>query len=225
MRSAIVLVVTLKRAALAMRPALVVFMHGLGDTPHGWADTLREAFRERLPHVRFELPEAPRAPVTCNGGAKMTSWMDLREIPVTADAYDDEPTLTASVARIHAVIDASGVPPDRVVVGGFSQGAAMAFLSTVRYPHRLGGCAMLSGWPPLASKEPIATCANARTPFFVAHGLSDSVVLPECAQFTAETLSAAGTPARLKLYPGMAHSSCDREMVDLAAFLEEVLPK
>jgi predicted esterase len=94
-----------------MRPALVVFMHGLGDTPHGWADTLREAFRERLPHVRFELPEAPRAAVTCNGGAKMTSWMDLREIPVTADAYDDEPTLVASVARVHAVIGASGVPP------------------------------------------------------------------------------------------------------------------
>lgn len=141
-------------------------MHGLGDTPHGWADMLREAFRERLPHVTFELPEAPKAPVTCNGGMVMTSWMDLHDIPVMPDAFDDEPTITKSVSIIHAVIDKaveSGIPPERVVVGGFSQGGAMAFISTMRYPKRLGGCAVLSGWAPFADKEPFAQSANAKT--------------------------------------------------------------
>jgi predicted esterase len=150
----------------SLRPARVIFMHGLGDTPHGWADTLRSAFQEALPHVTFVLPEAPRARVTCNGGMQMTSWMDLHAIPVTPDNYDDEPSLSSSVALVHRLIDRaveSGIPPERVVVGGFSQGAAMAFLSTLRYPKRLGGCVMLSGWPPLANKEKISESANAKT--------------------------------------------------------------
>ena len=41
---------------------------------------------------------------------------------------------------------------------------------------------------------------------------------------TAEALSAAGVPARMRLYPGMAHSSCGAEMADLGRFLEDVLP-
>jgi predicted esterase len=61
--------------------------------------------------------------------------------------------------------------------------------------------------------------------FLIAHGLSDTVVSPECAQMTAEALSAAGTPARMRLYPGMAHSSCQQEMDDLGQFLAEVLPR
>ena len=86
-------------------------------------------------------------------------------------------------------------------------------------------CRALSGWPPLVHTEGlIKESANRNTEFFVAHGLSDSVVSPECAQLSAEALSAAGTPARLKLYPGMAHSSCDQEMADLGSFLAEVLP-
>lgn len=157
-------------AALSMsstaRPARVIFMHGLGDTPAGWADTLREAFRERLPHVTFELPEAPKARVTCNGGMVMTSWMDLHDIPIMPEAFDDEPSLSKSIELVHRVIDEaveSGVPPERIVLGGFSQGGAMAFISTLRYPKRLAGCAVLSGWAPFANKEPIAQSANAQT--------------------------------------------------------------
>jgi len=149
-----------------MRPARILFLHGLGDTPHGWAETLREAFGTRLAYVTFELPEAPKARVTCNGGMVMTSWMDLHDIPVTPGAFDDEPTITRSVEIVHRAVDKAiegGIPPERVVIGGFSQGAALAFISTLRYSQRLGGCVMLSGWPPFVNTEPIAQSANAKT--------------------------------------------------------------
>ncbi|KAJ1619462.1 protein ATH-1 [Pavlovales sp. CCMP2436] len=207
-------------------PARVIFMHGLGDTPSGWADTLRSTFSARVPHVSWALPAAPKAPVTCNGGMVMNSWMDLHEIPVEPGAHDDEAGIGRSVSTVHRAIDeavASGIPAERIVVAGFSQGAAMAFISTLRYPKKLGGCVILSGWPPLINKEPIALSANAKTEFFIAHGLSDNVVTAECAQLTGEGLSAAGVPARMRLYPGMAHSSCDKEMQDLGEFLAEVL--
>jgi len=211
-----------------MTPARVIFMHGLGDTPHGWADILRSSFREQLPHVTWTLPEAPRAPVTCNGGHVMTSWMDLHDIPVTPTAYDDEPSLEASVGKVHAAIDEaveSGVPAERIVVGGFSQGGAMAWLSTLRYPKKLAGCIMLSGWPPLASKLDVAGSANGKTRFFLGHGTSDTTVLPQCTEKANSALENAGTPVSVKLYPGMAHGSCPEELRDVGDFLEQVLPQ
>ena len=61
--------------------AVVVWIHGLGDTPDGWGQQMAK-LAPALPHVRFELPLAPTQPVACNGGMAMTSWMDLEAIPI-----------------------------------------------------------------------------------------------------------------------------------------------
>ena len=54
---------------------LIVFLHGLGDTGAGWRFLRNEL---SLPTaVGYATPDAPNAPVTCNGGHVMTSWMDL----------------------------------------------------------------------------------------------------------------------------------------------------
>jgi predicted esterase len=59
--------------------AVVIWLHGLGDTPMGWAD-LAEEMSAELKHMKWRLPCAPNQPVTCNGGGRCTSWMDLIEI-------------------------------------------------------------------------------------------------------------------------------------------------
>ena len=53
--------------------SLVVFLHGLGDTPDGWFAQCR-SFAKTLPNTMFYFPIAPTSPVTCNGGYKMTSY-------------------------------------------------------------------------------------------------------------------------------------------------------
>ena len=40
----------------------------------------------------------------------------------------------------------AGIPPERIVVGGFSQGAAMSYLTALTHDTPLGGCVILSGW-------------------------------------------------------------------------------
>ena len=60
--------------------------------------------------------------VTCNGGMKMASWMDLVSIPVSPGDKDDEAGLQASVQRIHALVDGlveKGIPAERVIIGGY----------------------------------------------------------------------------------------------------------
>lgn len=106
---------------------LILWLHGLGDSGAGWSHLKRElSLGDR---VRYLHPDAPTSPVTCNGGYRMTSWMDLDTIPVSLSLPDDEEGLKASSAIIHALLDkevAAGTPSTDIVVGGFSQGAAMA---------------------------------------------------------------------------------------------------
>ena len=70
---------------IAMRH-LVIWLHGLGDSGDGWSH-LR---REMGVRAEWQFPTAPTQPVSCNGGHRMTSWMDLEEIPVThPERFDD----------------------------------------------------------------------------------------------------------------------------------------
>lgn len=49
---------------------------------------------------------------------------------------------------ITAEVDA-GIPANRIVLGGFSQGGAMTLLTGLTAERRLAGLAVLSGWLPL----------------------------------------------------------------------------
>lgn len=54
--------------------AAVVFLHGLGDTGHGWSDAMA-MLAKGLPHVKFVLPTAASMPVTLNMGMRMPAWV------------------------------------------------------------------------------------------------------------------------------------------------------
>lgn len=57
--------------------AAVVFLHGLGDTGHGWSDAMA-MLAKGLPHVKFVLPTAASMPVTLNMGMRMPAWVRSR---------------------------------------------------------------------------------------------------------------------------------------------------
>merc|ERR1740117_2389908 len=110
----------------------VVWLHGLGDTAHGWA-ALMQQLALPMPHTRFELPTAPERPVSCNGGMQMTSWMDLAEIPVRVSSPDTGRHLQDSIEIVHKQLDLLvkdyGLEPRNIVLGGFSQGGALAVVA------------------------------------------------------------------------------------------------
>jgi len=207
------------------RSPCIVWLHGLGDTGKGWAH-LRNELRLSTA-VRYSFPDAPVQPVTCNGGARMTSWMDLHHIPVRIGIDPEDPDdvagLSASTARLHKLLDAEvagGTPSTDIVLGGFSQGGAMALLAGYTYSKPLAAIVCLSGWPALADDLPsrVPSGANAKTPAFVAHGTRDQVVHPDCGQKVSTLLKAAGVPTSYTTY-AMEHSSHPSEMEDLRDWL------
>lgn len=62
-----------------------------------------------------------------------------------------------STSSINSLITAElddnpNIPPSRIIVGGFSQGAALSLLTTLTNERKLGGAIALSGWLPLRTK-------------------------------------------------------------------------
>jgi predicted esterase len=210
--------------------ALVILMHGLGDTPDGWSQMAKQ-FKPSLPHIKWILPCAPQNNVSVNNGMKMTSWMDILEIPIATTSPDNGVDIDESIAIVNKIINTEiekgVVKPGRIVVGGFSQGAALAIASSLRFDKKLGGFFALSGWclPKQNIKDISKTSINNNVPVFIGHGTSDSVVLYENAVQSNKYFEDAGfKDVTFKKYNGMGHSSCNEETRDLLKWFARVLP-
>lgn len=198
----------------------LIVLHGLGDSGHGFVPICGELDLKSLGAVRFILPHAPERPVTINGGYVMRAWYDI----LGADLVkrEDEAGLRESQRQIAELIDGErqrGVAAERIMLIGFSQGCAMALMTALRYPERLGGAVGLSGYLPLAGTTAAErSTANADLPIFMAHGSQDPVVVPARGTASRDALRALGHEVEWHDYP-MPHSVCMEEIEDLNAWL------
>ena len=206
--------------------AVVVLMHGLGDTAEGWFPVAR-MWAPRLPHVKFVLPTAATQPVSLNGGMRMPSWYDITGINTRANEQAEG--IEASVSRVRDILareHAAGTPYGRMVLAGFSQGGAMSLFTGLQQPaeQQLAGVLAMSGYLVATAKFAI-TDAGRATRALHCHGTADEVVPFEIAEHTARTLDEAGAAGyELRRYSGLAHSTSNAEMHDAVAFLAELVP-
>lgn len=89
-------------------------------------------------------------------GMRMPGWFDLATLDKLTDSiHDDEKGMMASVKAVDALIQAevdAGVPEEKIIVGGFSQGGAISILTGLTTKRKLGGIISLSTWVPLNHK-------------------------------------------------------------------------
>ena len=137
---------------------------------------------------------------------------------------------SASVIFLHG-LEAEikrGIDPSRIVVGGFSQGAALTqSLATTYTDHKLAGFISLSGFMPvpqaLLKKR---SDKNVDSPVFLAHGTDDPVVPFDELQNSKQQLTEnfLFTDVEMHTYANMPHSVCLPELEDIFAFLERAFP-
>ena len=204
--------------------ASILVLHGLGADGNDFVPIARELDLSAIGPVRFVFPHAPIRPVTVNGGMRMRAWYDLYGPDLVR--REDETGLRASVADVQALLDREaerGIPPERTVLMGFSQGCAMTLLAGLRAPQRLAGLACLSGYLPLAATTAAERSeANRAVPVFMAHGQLDPIVVPARGTASRDALLALGYAVEWHDYP-MAHSVCQEEIEDLNVWLLKVL--
>lgn len=191
--------------------AVVLFLHGYGDTPRKYLPLL---VRPLLAYADVVFPQAPTAVAHERASNHVSSW--------TAGASDFE----GSVARIDRLVRGLPVPPSRVAVVGMSQGGALALTYALRSKRAVGGVAALSCWLPQAASYPGALGPDARTMrVFLAHGGADRVVSPRSTRATAARLRQCGVQRiETHTYPALAHWIGAEEVDDLRRWLTHVLP-
>ena len=132
----------------------------------------------------------------------------------------------AYVKQLIAAEVSAGIPNDRIAVGGFSQGGAMAYLTALTHDPPLAACFVLSGYLMLRDKIPTIMgpgVISKKVPFFHAHGSNDAVVPHFFGQMSAKLAEGMGVNIEFKSYP-MGHESCSQEISDLQAFLRKSIP-
>lgn len=207
-----------------LHAATIIFLHGLGDSGLGW-QPVGQMLAAKFPSVKWIFPHAPQISVTLNNGMKMPAWYDIAELAGTA--RQDELGMMRSAALVSNIIKAEidlGIPSHRIVVGGFSQGAAMALLVALTTHTKLAGVVALSGYLPLAERMPVLqTDANRETRFLQCHGTNDQVVPFAWGRASSVALASMVTNAEFREYQGLGHSTSAQEMHDMEAFLKTVL--
>ena len=198
-------------------------MHGLGASAYDFHDVPPLLGLPGDLAVRYVLPNAPRIPVTINMGLIMPAWYDVAGF---GSAAEDERRIRESAAWIDELIAREaerGVPAGRVVLGGFSQGGAMALFAGLRHAEALAGVMCLSGYLLLpATLAAEATEANRSTPVFAAHGTADAMVPLERAAASRDLLVEAGYQVDWHTYP-VAHQIAAEELGDIGRWLAGVL--
>ncbi|MCP5157923.1 MAG: alpha/beta fold hydrolase [Gammaproteobacteria bacterium] len=202
----------------------VIWMHGLGADAHDFEPIVPELRLSAELGIRFVFPNAPVRPVTINNGMRMRAWYDV--LSMDLPRQEDPDGVYASERAICTLLEQEkqrGIPVERIVLAGFSQGGAMALHTGLRYPERLAGILALSCYIPLAGRlSSERRPANQQTPIFIAHGDYDAVIPMRYGQQSAEALQGLGYAVEWSDY-GMGHEVCWQEIRDIAEWLKRVL--
>ncbi|KAI0004975.1 Phospholipase/carboxylesterase [Russula compacta] len=231
----------------AKHTATIIFLHGLGDTGYGWSDTVSDILRadSALSHVKWILPHAPSISVTANFGMQMPAWFDIRSFDF--ESPEDESGMLRTVSSVNQLVSAevdSGIDAGRIVIGGFSQGAAMSLLTGLTTERKLAGVVSLSGWLVLRNKVKAMSSARASSlPIFWGHGTADPLITFKMGSASVDFLktslgfsaaprhprdapdAAALEGVTFRGYSGLQHGVAPEELVDLREWFKKILPK
>jgi phospholipase/carboxylesterase len=216
---------TIEVETAASPNAAVIWLHGLGADGHDFEPIVSEIVRPRERAWRFIFPHAPVRPVTINGGMPMRAWYDLQGLD--RRAAEDAAGFRDTDVQVRQLIvnqGERGVPANRIVLAGFSQGGAVSLYTVPRFPEKLAGVLALSCYLPMmgsfaADRVPY----NNATPIFMAHGQADNVLPMSLGAQSRDFLKSQGYAVEWHDYP-MPHSVCAAEIADIREFLFRVLP-
>lgn len=198
----------------------------------------------KLPWMSWILPNAKY-----NRDTMDTAWFIPHPLPSLAPSRpelqpdEDEEGMLETVAYLESLIDAcvdSGIPLNRIVLGGFSQGHAMSFLThfvSAKYSGKLAGVVGLLGFLPLSDgrqripelreQNGLSRTADDGVKLFVARGTIDPLIPKRVWNYTLQGLTDLGVPDSaldVHVYEGLAHTINGPLLRDLCAWLEGIVP-
>lgn len=203
----------------------ILWLHGLGADGHDFEPVVPWLRLRPEQAVRFVFPHAPHMPVSINLGAPMPAWYDILGEGTRMRADPDGVLLAQEWVRaLIARENERGVPCERILLAGFSQGGSVALHTALRHPQRLAGVIGLSCFQVRTEMLPVErSAANAGLPVFLGHGQSDPVVQLRYGLETRDTLQGLGHPVSWHVYP-MEHQVLPEEISDIRSWVRAIWP-
>jgi len=202
----------------------IIWLHGLGADGHDFEPIVPELDLSEKPAIRFIFPHAPKQAVTINAGMVMRAWYDISGLDFIG--HEDQTGIRRSSDLVRALIEnenTRGIPSNRIILAGFSQGGAIALHLGLRHTESLAGILALSTYLPLARYTASEVNeANRNTPIFMAHGSFDPVVPFMLGDSSHQQLQAMGYDVEWHTYP-IPHSVSLDEIRDISAWIKKRL--
>jgi phospholipase/carboxylesterase/glyoxalase family protein len=196
---------------LGQARAAMVMIHGRGATAE---DILELAVELNRPGFAYLAPQAAN-----------NSWYPQSFL---APISSNEPWLSSALARLSTVlqrVEEGGIPRERTILLGFSQGACLVLEFAARHARRYGGIAALSGGligPDGTPRDYPGSFAG--TPVFLGCSDRDPHVPKERVQQSAEVLRRLGADVTMRLYPNMGHTVNQDEIEFVGGMMAALIP-
>lgn len=201
--------------------SLVVLLHGYGADGRDLID-IGSAWADLLPRAAFVSPHAPDP---CEGAPAGRQWFPL----TFRDPHELTRGAEAAAPVLRAFLDAElakyGLPPQRLALVGFSQGAMMALKIATTAPVAPAAVVAYSGMWVDAGGRPEGVPLPACPPILMVHGTEDEVVPAQALFTSAQGLAAAGVPVEWHLSHGLGHGIDEGGLAHGGVFLAEFLAR
>ena len=186
----------------------VILLHGRGSTAESILGLAAQLPQENIAYL------APQA-------AQQTWYPNSGFLPIEAN----EPYVSSAfqkVADLLAQIADMGIAIEKVVFGGFSQGACLAAEFVARHPQRYGGLFVLSGalMGPLDMPREYSGSLDS-TPVLIAGSDRDSWVTEKQLRLTGQVLQQLGAAVQVEIQPGTEHTIRQTEIAYVSDMISE----
>lgn len=184
---------------LAQARAVIIMIHGRGAGPSNILDLAPGIGHPGVAYI---------APAASGGTWYPKSFM--------APIEENEPGISSGIAVVHSLIDeaeSAGIPSDRLVLLGFSQGACLTSTAAQRRPAKYGGVIVFSGGligPPGTVWSEEGSFQS--TPVFFGCSDVDAHVPERRVRESAAVCDRMGAAVTTRIYPGMGHLVNDDEV-------------
>ncbi|KAI6661103.1 Acyl-protein thioesterase 1 protein [Oopsacas minuta] len=201
----------------------IIFLHGLGDVGNTWIEYFKCIARDDINYV---FPTATSMPVTVNNGHIMPSWFDTFQL-IENPKNEDYGGIMKSCTFLESVIieeTQKGIPTDRIIIAGISQGGAITLITALTTKFKLGGVIILSSYLTLIQDiSKLLTGVNRDTPLFYAHGVKDKLISIDWCNNTHKKIGKWFDKIHFKTYGELGHWVCEEEFNDIALWVDKVL--
>jgi len=211
--------------ATTKQTGVVIFLHHSGANGLNWAKRFESM---RLPHIKYIFPNASVKALTLYDGAQQTAWFDV--CGYSTNAPVDEKGIGEATTMVRKLVGdeiASGIPSERILIAGHSQGGGLALYMVLTYDKPLAGSVAMNFW--LADYRPGVSQkfhpANINTPYFQLHGDKDPLIAVKYAHQSKDIAKGANvTNYILKIYKNSSHWPTPEMLDDLQKFIADRLP-